>query len=283
MPDELSMRSSIKSACPPRLLAVAGALLPLLAGCEDSVLVVVEVGLKAESCNTSDSRQIDLICGVTAGAWATDVGGGAIDEECIFIPGGQSLAGLREVFTGMDLNATRGDDVIVDVALFVGRAGENCVPPDDLPADERPEVLMSGKGRNEELSGSRGPVEVYLTCTESPERSAGETCRGTCLAAERDCKRGFESEHCHQEYAGCQSECNLDCARCPRAYEACLEATPEGTCQLAYQRCLDAGEETTSACAFQYDECVEDICGAERAACVDECPSPGCAEFPPHG
>jgi hypothetical protein len=282
MPAILPMGSSIKPDRPPRLLAVAGAVLPLLAGCEDSVQLVVEVGLDNASCNTSDARQVDLLCPVTAGAWATDAEGGAIDQECISIRVG-SLAGLREVFTGMDLNATRGDDVTVDVALFFEQPGDSCVHPDDLPADERPEVLMFGRGRNEELSGSRGPVEVRLTCTESPERSAGEECRGICLRAEDDCTLGRETERCDQEYRTCQLECDAACGQCTIAYDACLEGSPEAACQLAYQGCLDAGEETDNRCAFQYRECVEDGCGAEREACVDECPAPRCAEFPPHG
>jgi hypothetical protein len=266
------------SACPRRLLTVAGAVLSLLTACEEPVLLVVRVGLQGDSCGTGDVGQIALSCPATAGAWVSDREGGSLDQECVSIPGDQDLGGLRELYAGMDLNASPGEDVTVEVALFAGGAGEGCVQPGELP--DRPEVIMSGTGRADDLSGSRGPVEVYLACTESPARTAAEACQRICLDAEDGCESGLATQACQQQRSLCQSECTDDCSQCTTSYEACLEESIEGSCQLAYERCLDAGEQIPNACNFNYHECVGDGCGAQRDVCFAACPSAGCGIFP---
>lgn len=265
---------------PRRLAVLAGAALSL-AACEEPVLLVVEVGLRGDSCGTGDVRQITLTCSLTAGAWVRDVSGGPLDEECVPISGGQTLEGLRQAFTGMDLRASPDEDVTIEVAMFPRDEGQGCVAPGDLPADERPEVLMFGTGQSDDLSGSRGPVEVYLTCAETPARTAAEACQRICLDAEDRCAAGIETQACQEALVVCQSECEGDeCALCTSSYEACLDASVDGSCQLEYERCLEAGEQSANACNFDFHECMGDGCGGEREVCFDACPSPGCALFP---
>jgi hypothetical protein len=266
----------------PRCLAfVAGAALSLLTGCEEPIRLVVQIGLQADTCGTGDVGQISLQCSSTAGAWVSDGSGGSLDQQCVPIGRTQSLDGLREVFTGMDLRASPDEDITVDVALFAREAGEGCVPPDDLPADERPEVIMFGSGRSNDLSGSRGPVEVYLDCTESPERTTAEACHRICLDEEDACAAGFETQACQEALVDCQAGCEGEqCSQCTASYEACLEDSVDGSCQLAFERCLDTGEQP-NACNFDFRKCMGDGCEGQRADCFDACPSPGCALFPP--
>lgn len=269
----------------PRLLvAAAGAIVSLLAACDEPVRLVVEVGLKSESCNTSDPRQVVLSCPSTAGAWVRDGDGNALDQECVDVgyATGQPLSELRTLFTEMDLNADSGERVTVDVALFARQPGGDCVPPGDLSPDDRPEVILSGSGRSDELSGSRGPVEVYLDCTETPARSTAEECHLDCADGHDECEGGVATRACQQQRDDCVAGCEDEACRaaCAGPYEECLEESIDGSCRLAYERCLDTAEQSADACNGDYYECVRGGCGNQHDACFDACPSPGCALFP---
>jgi hypothetical protein len=268
---------------PPRLpVAVAGAVLALVTACDEPVLLVVEVGLDYGTCNTSDPRQIVLGCSSIAGAWVRDGDGDILDQECVGLDTGQPLSDIRTVYAGMDLNADSGTRVTVDVALFSRPPGADCVPPDELAPEDRPEVIFAGSGRSEKLTGSRGPVEVFVDCTQTPERDVAEACHLVCAGILTECESGGASQVCQQERDDCAAGCDDDACRdaCAGTYEACLEESIEGACRLTNERCIEAGEQTDVECNGDYFDCVDDGCGDEHVACFVACPSPGCALFP---
>jgi hypothetical protein len=273
----------------PRLLvATAGTLaLFLVAACNgDPVYVVAEVGLNGGSCGTGSLADVTLSCSATVGVWARPEGGGdPIDQACTNFGGssfGQPLKDLRTVVAGLRLEASRGDRVSVEVALFTPSVGaDDCVPPDERPEGDRLDILMQGTGASGELEGSRGPVSVLLQCTETPERTASETCRSACADVADDCSRGVPARECRLQRDDCTAGCEDEACRgaCTAAYESCLGETTDGACQLELESCEEAGG-TFETCEYAYGRCLDDVCTEEEDACAATCPYPGCASFP---
>lgn len=269
----------------PRLSVVAAsAFVAMLTACDEPVRVVVEIGLKYETCNTSDPRQVVLTCPSTAGAWVRDGDGDILDQECIGVgyEPGRRLSDLPTDLAAMDLDADSGARVTVDVALFSRDSGGDCVPPDELAPEERPEVILAGSGRSGPLTGSRGPVEVYVDCTRTPARDVAEECHLGCADIRDACEGGVATGVCQEERDGCVGACDDEACRdsCAGAYDVCLEQSIDGRCQLAKERCLAAGEQTEIECNGDYFDCIDAGCGGEHDACFTACPSPGCALFP---
>lgn len=268
----------------PLPVAAASAFVAMLAACDEPVRVVVEIGLRYDTCNTSDPGQVVLICPSTAGAWVRDEDGDILDRECIgsgYEPG-RRLSELPVDVAAMELDADSGTRVTVDVALFSREPGAACVPPDELAPDDRPEVILAGSGRSGALTGSRGPVEVYVDCAETPARDVAEECHMGCADVLNACEGGAATGACQDERDGCAAGCEDEACRdaCAETYELCLGESIDGRCRLANERCLAAGEQTEIECNGDYFDCIEAGCGGEHHACFTACPSPGCALFP---
>ncbi len=268
---------------PSRLSVVAGAVLALVTACDEPVLLVVEVGLNYGTCNTGDPRDIILSCPSTAGAWVRDDEGNLLDEECVSVGDatGQALDDLHDVFTEMDLRADSGTRVNVEVALFASQPG-GCVPPAELAPEDRPEVILAGTARSAKLTGSRGPVEIFAQCPETPARSTAEECQLACGSIQDECLGGVATGACQRERDDCVAGCDDAACResCAVPYETCLAGSVDGSCRLAFERCVETGERPDDDCNRDQYECVVDGCEDQHDECFAACPSPGCALFP---
>ncbi|HTE52680.1 MAG TPA: hypothetical protein VK698_17630 [Kofleriaceae bacterium] len=281
------MKTHVTPRSPRLLVATAGAILSLVPACDGSpVRVVAEVGLRWPTCGTGNPNDIVLHCPATVGVWMrSDAGSSSyLDQACLDVDSGdfgQTLAGLPTRLAGLRMEADPGERVWVEVALFTPRSAGGCVAPGDVePADERPEVILHGSGESEELSGSRGAVEVALDCADSPERTARETCHQDCATGEDDCIFGAATRECQDQRDQCLAGCEDDACReaCTDPYEACLAGSVDGSCRLSYERCM--ADDPGGPCADVYDDCIDTGCTEQHDACSFACPAPGCADFP---